>query len=156
MLQLFTCMRRTRLMRCIIVQAPDFFCVFLKLYDVLVHTCTVEIIDSSALTAGWCTAHRDSTQWIEADLLSDYEIHDVITQSRAFDWVTSYRINISSDGVTWTQLDAVYMGNTAFDTKVTNSLPAGTVARYVRLVVLAWHGYPCLRWELVGCAGERK
>ena len=113
---------------------------------------------SSALSAGWSKGLDDSTPWIEADLWSHCEIYDVITQSlaNANEWVESYRINISSDGVTWTQLETVYLGNTAFDTKVTNSLPAGTVARYVRLIPLTWDVWASLRWELVGCASKRK
>ena len=109
----------------------------------------------SACSGAWGSDFLDDDRWIQADLGRESLVFSVITQSRPVvqNWVTSYYVNISSDGSIWRQIGSLYEANTELDTKVTNSLPDGTSARYVRVMPSTWNVHPAMRWELVGCLG---
>ena len=108
------------------------------------------------ISAGGWAPSIPANSWIQADLGVASLIHDVITQSHdsIVEWVTSYRIASSQDGVSWDEIAVNFTANTDMQTKVVNELPAGTVAQFVRLLPLTYHRYPSLRWELVGCFGQ--
>ena len=53
--------------------------------------------------SAWCSATNDLNQWIQMDAGQSKVINGVVTQGRRDDnqWVTSYFIQVSIDGVTW-------------------------------------------------------
>ena len=109
----------------------------------------------SACSGAWGSDFLDDDRWIQADLGRESLVFSVITQSRPVvqNWVTSYYVNISSDGSIWRQIGSLYEANPELDTKVTNTLPDDTRARYVRVMPSTWHVHSAMRWELVGCLG---
>ena len=52
---------------------------------------------------GWCAGYLDLNQWIQMDAGQVKAINGVVTQGRQDldQWVTSYFIETSSDGITW-------------------------------------------------------
>ena len=105
-------------------------------------------------TGAWAAATNAVGQWIQADFGSDHRVLSVSTQARSdvnFQYVRSYYISHKTDGTAWVQLPTLYQGNTDGLTTVTNELPAGLVARYVRLTVQTWHSHIALRWNVWGC-----
>jgi hypothetical protein len=87
----------------------------------------------------------------------------VLTQGReeADEWVTLYTISYSSDAFKWNYaMDGhgnrkVFRANGDSSTVRYNILEQPLEARFVRLHVIEWHGWPSLRLEIVGCQGEQ-
>ena len=101
----------------------------------------------------------DENQWIQADLRTSHVIASVTTQGRLgqhAQWVTSYYVSYSQDGTDWTDIPTLYSGNVDQESKVTNRLPANTLARYVRLRPHQWNNGIALRFDATGCAVARK
>ena len=104
-------------------------------------------------TGAWAAATNTVGEWIQADFGSDHRVLSVSTQARSdvTQYVRSYYISHRTDGTLWVQLPTLYQGNTDGVTTVTNQLPYGIVARYVRLIVRSWQGHIALRWNIWGC-----
>ena len=96
--------------------------------------------------------------YIEADLTADSLVYYVITQSHASMefFVTAYTITLRRNDETETNIPRVFTGNTAVGTTVSNALPDGSVARYVRLLPEPLATPRALRWELIGCYAQSK
>ena len=107
------------------------------------------------LTGVWVASNSDCEPYIQADLITARQVFGVTTQgSPNFnEWVESYSISYSTDGITWTSISTVFSANTDSDTKVTNTLPGdGILAQYIRLHPLeSHHAYKSLRWDVIGC-----
>ncbi|XP_030837257.1 lactadherin-like [Strongylocentrotus purpuratus] len=99
----------------------------------------------------------------KVDLLTPHRIFGLATQGRQDfypQWVTSFKIACSVDGVSFNNVqdlstpstDKVFNGNSDQDTVVNNTLPVPQVCRYIRLLPLTWHGHISLRMELYGTA----
>ncbi|XP_041474462.1 uncharacterized protein LOC121423208 [Lytechinus variegatus] len=124
----------------------------------------IKRIDGTSVCGSWSSGVVDSNQWIQVDLLTLYRIHGVATQGREdwTQWVTSYKINCSKDGLifdtvkefttkTTNQLtDKVFVGNYDHSTVVYNAFPEPIVCRYVRLLPMSWYHHISLRMELYG------
>ena len=91
-------------------------------------------------------------QWIRADLVERYELFEIVTQGRGdtIQWVTSYYVSYGDDDMTWTEIPVRYQANRDSNTKVTNQLPANTIARFIRLHPLTWYRAIALRWDVSG------
>ena len=91
-------------------------------------------------------------QWIRADLVERYELFEIVTQGRGdtVQWVTSYYVSYGDDDMTWTEIPVLYQANRNSNTKVTNQLPANTIARFIRLNPLTWYRAIALRWDVSG------
>ena len=98
----------------------------------------------------------DQNQWIQADLGKTHRIESVTTQGRPgtslSHWVISYNISHSQDGINFVKLPTLYDGNNDRDTKMTNTLPANTQARFIRLRPHEWNDNIAMRFDVVGCA----
>ena len=63
----------------------------------------------------------------------------------------------SLDGSVWEyvrndrNVALTFPANTDQNTRVTNELPAGLIARYIRLYLLTYHGHTSMRVEVMGC-----
>ena len=112
------------------------------------------------LPAGaWVSARNVTGEWIQADLETTHLIESVTTQGRSGrfgQWVTSYHVSYSPDGSDWVDLSMPYSGNVDQDSKVTNRLPANTLARHVRLRPNGWQDSIAMRFTVTGCGAIRK
>ena len=105
--------------------------------------------------SAWCARHNNVHQWFQLDAGQITILKGVVTQGRNdyWQWVTSYRIDISSDGKTWEKVDCgrVFSGNNNRHTKVENLFDAPLKARYVRIMPWTWHGHISMRAGLLVC-----
>ncbi|KAM9786703.1 probable carboxypeptidase X1 [Syngnathus typhle] len=120
------------------------------------------IEDGDLYDGAWCADYRDQHQWLEVDALHLTRFTGVILQGRNSiwreDWVTSYKVQLSNDSITWkssmnaTQ-EAVFEGNMDAETPVLALFPVPMVARYIRINPQSWYpdGDVCLRAEILGC-----
>ncbi|XP_078606444.1 uncharacterized protein LOC144879090 [Branchiostoma floridae x Branchiostoma japonicum] len=108
----------------------------------------------------WCAGHLARGQWLQVDL-GVVAVTGVTTQGRGQSlynqWVTSYTLHFSWDGTTFTPYknqdlsDKVFDGNSDRTTPVTHLLDSPVVTKHVRFVAETWHGYICMRVEVLGC-----
>ena len=91
-------------------------------------------------------------EWIQADLLTTYELFEVTTQGRNdfSEWVTSYYVSYGYDGVMWFDISQLYQANRDRNTFVTNQLPMRTYARFIRLRPQTFVHGVALRWDVTG------
>ena len=82
-------------------------------------------------------------------------VHGVATQGRAdclfgCQWVKSYSVQVSTDGMTFTDVDggASFMGNSDSNTVVQTCFSSVVSARYVRLKPKTWNGHISMRAAL--------
>ena len=112
------------------------------------------------LPAGaWVSARNVTGEWIQADLETTHLIESVTTQGRSgrfHQWVTSYYVSYSPDGSDWVDISMPYSGNVDQESKVTNRLPANTLARHVRLRPNGWQDSIAMRFTVTGCGAIRK
>ena len=108
---------------------------------------------------GWAVKTNDENQWIEANLGDEKHIFSIVTQGRhdSEQWVTSFKLQQSSAGTNFMTMkntdgsDRIYRGNHDRNTKVTQTMPSGTKARFIRLLPQTWHNRISLRWGIFGC-----
>ncbi|XP_051942923.1 probable carboxypeptidase X1 [Hippocampus zosterae] len=120
------------------------------------------IEDGDLYDGAWCADYKDRHQWLEVDALHLTRFTGVILQGRNTiwrrDWVTSYKVQLSNDSVSWkssmnaTQ-EAIFEGNGDGESPVLALLPVPVVARYIRINPQSWYpdGDICLRAEILGC-----
>ncbi|XP_044168919.1 uncharacterized protein LOC114961409 [Acropora millepora] len=108
-------------------------------------------------TAGpsWCAQTNDNNPYLQIDLQSLHVICAVTTQgnSEADEWVETYTIQTSTDGVHWTDYDddghpKIFIGNT--DRNSEEKAILGVVTRWLRIVGKTKHNKFCMRAELFG------
>ncbi|XP_075004397.1 putative carboxypeptidase X1 [Calonectris borealis] len=120
------------------------------------------LYDGDFYDGGWCAGQEDTEQWLEVDARGLTNFTGVITQGLnsiwTYDWVTSYKVQVSNDTHTWQPCrngteEAVFPGNKDPETPVLNLLPSPVVARYLRINPQSWfqNGTICLRAEVLGC-----
>ncbi|CAH3028083.1 unnamed protein product [Porites evermanni] len=68
-------------------------------------------------------------------------------------WVTSYKLNFSSNAITWktyneNNAERVFSGNQDRNTIVKHSLRHNVKARFVRFYPVSHYSHPCLRVEI--------
>jgi hypothetical protein len=94
-----------------------------------------------------------SRSWVQMDLGSSKYVAQIVTRGRADDailqWVTQYKVQHSTDGITFTEVPSVFTGNSDYNTKVYATLPEPVLARYVRVVPTSWSGHACMRVAVV-------
>jgi hypothetical protein len=110
------------------------------------------MLDSSQ---AWSYSNTIGTgdQWMQIDLDVNKTISGVVTQGRYnySQYVTSYKVEHSSDGTNWSWVDNenVFTGNTDANTKITNSFTTNVVARYIRIYPETYVSYPSMRAGVV-------
>uniref|UniRef100_A0A672UGE5 Uncharacterized protein n=1 Tax=Strigops habroptila TaxID=2489341 RepID=A0A672UGE5_STRHB len=120
------------------------------------------LYDGDFYDGGWCAGQEDAGQWLEVDARGLTNFTGVITQGLnsiwTYDWVTSYKVQVSNDTYTWHPCrngteEAVFPGNKDPETPVLNVLPEPVVGRYLRINPQTWfpNGTICLRAEVLGC-----
>jgi len=104
-----------------------------------------------------------SLDYLQIDLGSEQQINAVATQGSASrpSWVTAYDVAFSNDGRHWAKANKRFTGNADAVQAVKNTLPRPVLARYVRIIPVAWDGVGpeaeqfSLRAEVYGPAGYR-
>ena len=95
---------------------------------------------------GWVAGGGSTGEWMQIDIGEAGSVIGVATQARAntnngVQYVTSFRIKHSLDGVTFADVPGILMGPTAEDTaasihtRANAYFPSAVIARYVRIVV---------------------
>ena len=52
---------------------------------------------------GWVKASKDKTPWIQIELDHSFQINGVLTKGGYGQWVSTYKISYSSNGINWTE-----------------------------------------------------
>ncbi|XP_042244200.1 probable carboxypeptidase X1 isoform X1 [Thunnus maccoyii] len=123
------------------------------------------IHDGDEYDGAWCAKYKDRHQWLEVDALHLTLFTGVILQGRnsiwSWDWVQSYKVQLSNDSVDWETCmngtdEAIFVGNQYPEGSVLGVLPVPTVARFIRINPQTWYvnGTICLRAEILGCRVE--
>eukprot|EP00058_Branchiostoma_floridae_P006902 XP_002592390.1 hypothetical protein BRAFLDRAFT_67255 [Branchiostoma floridae] len=107
----------------------------------------------------WVAKYNNIRQWLQVDLGEMKNVSGTIIQGQPTNnqWVTSYKLQYSTDRLSWTTYadndgsEMVFPGNVDRNTPVTNLLDNPVDARYVRIVVLSWRLHIAMRVEIVGC-----
>ncbi|KAI8513969.1 hypothetical protein Bbelb_082930 [Branchiostoma belcheri] len=125
-------------------------------YDPL---CSTEKALLNSEPGAWCA--NGGNPWLQVDLNSLKSVAGVITQGRAGypQWVTSYKLAFSNDGVTWETYtedgrEKVFAGNTDENTEVEHLLDPAVTARFVRFYPQTVYGHPSMRMEVLLCAPD--
>ena len=90
--------------------------------------------------------------WIQADLQATRMVLAILTQGveTSGEFVIFYSISHSLDGVTWIDIDEIFVGNVDQATIKRNALDATLMTRYMRLYVGDFWLWPSLRWGIEG------
>jgi len=104
---------------------------------------------------GWCAySPYNRNDFIQVDIGAVRSICAVATQGKKNgSYVTSYKLLLSSDGVSWTtyqeqNVDKIFQANSDLNTVVQHSLANAAQARYVRFYPVTHNQYPCMRIEV--------
>ncbi|OCT99096.1 probable carboxypeptidase X1 [Xenopus laevis] len=120
------------------------------------------IYDDDFFDGAWCADEKNTQQWFEVDARRLTRFTGVITQGKnsiwTYDWVTSYKVQVSNDTHTWKTCkngteEVIFKANKDPETPVLNHLPTPMVGRYIRINPQTWfeNGTICLRAEIIGC-----
>ncbi len=86
----------------------------------------------------WGSTPKSEDEWITVDLGSSKKITNIKLYWTAFAYGTEYKIQVSNDNSTWTDIEHVTNGVSAEIREIT--VPKNTVARYVRMQGLKYGG----------------
>ncbi|XP_060081878.1 contactin-associated protein-like 2 [Ylistrum balloti] len=109
---------------------------------------------------GWCPEHFGNGHYVQVHFktLSAVKAIQTLGHGEYSQWVTSYKVNISLDGITWDSIlnsttgqVKVFPANFDNDTVVTNTLETNVVANYIRVISLSQRKHTSMRLEAKGC-----
>ncbi|CAB4006545.1 Hypothetical predicted protein [Paramuricea clavata] len=101
----------------------------------------------------------DTNQWLQIDFKYKATVTEILTQGRPDynQWVRSYTIAYSDDGVNFTTYkgdkgqDEVFIGNTNRSSVVRQELSPVVVAQFIRIQPKTWKNQIAMRAEVHGC-----
>jgi hypothetical protein len=105
--------------------------------------------------AAWCPASPTVSGWLQMDLGSSRYVAQIVTRGRADNpdaagqWVTRYKVQHSTDGITFEEVPSIFTGNRDYNTKVYATLQEPVLTRYVRLVPVEGKNHACMRAAVV-------
>lgn len=114
-------------------------------------------LDKEGKINAWTAQSNNASEWLQIDLGTQKQVTGIITQgARDFghiQYVAAYRVAFSNDGVNWTQYGnkKVFLGNMDNNSHKKNMFETPFLARFVRILPVAWHNRITLRVELLGC-----
>ncbi|XP_030841953.1 uncharacterized protein LOC115924199 [Strongylocentrotus purpuratus] len=120
--------------------------------------------DNGVKSGAWSARTNNQDQFIQADLRQLHEVSGVMTQGRNMhlQWVNSFRVQYSIDGLTWTAVQnaimagsKVFTGNTDSNTIVTNDFSPNVVTRFIRIEPLTWTNHISMRFEIIGTVASK-
>ncbi|XP_068275042.1 contactin-associated protein 1 [Nyctibius grandis] len=111
-------------------------------------------------TSGWSPDPRDKQPWLQIDLMQKHRINAVATQGtfNTYDWLTRYIVLYGDHPTSWKPFfqqgsNWTFFGNVNESGVVRHELHYPILARYVRILPVAWNprGKIGLRLGLYGC-----
>jgi hypothetical protein len=95
----------------------------------------------------WSSLHSQAGHWMQIDLGDPIFVAGVVTQGRnAHDQrVTTYRVEHSLDGSSFSNVAGTWTGNSDSHTRVTSVFHSAFWARYVRIFPQTWSGHMSMR-----------
>jgi len=108
--------------------------------------------------SNWSSAVNNPNQWLQVDLGKKAIVRAIATKGRAKNnaqWVTSYKLDYSGDGVNWVtyaQNGAVHVfkGNSDKTSEVRHNLLQPFNARFLRFCPVTWNEHITMRVEAYG------
>lgn len=101
----------------------------------------------------WIAAKNDGDQWIQVSGIDKKEWIGVVTQGRGAwsQWIKSYKVLISNDGVYWDEVDdgRIFKGNEDENTHVKHWFRAPVSARSIRIVPKSWSYHISARVDFI-------
>jgi hypothetical protein len=97
---------------------------------------------------GWSAGSANNgSDYLQYDLLSPRWVQGIVTQGRAnsAQWVTSAKVEVSTDNVNWTTAASSLTLNTDQNTKKYNNFSNVMFARYVRVIPIGVYGHASMR-----------
>ncbi|KXJ22142.1 Coagulation factor VIII [Exaiptasia diaphana] len=116
--------------------------------------------DGTQNLAVWCPAVKQAGEYLQIDMGRPVSLKQVATQGRPSygfnQYVKKYRLSYKRLDTQWMDyresgIIKVFGGNTDRNTVVTNTLREKVVAQQVRIIVMEWNQYICMRAEIYGC-----
>ncbi|XP_069106841.1 neuropilin-2-like [Argopecten irradians] len=121
------------------------------------HDCPVENVRIDSNT-GWCPATQGDGNYIQVEFQTISVLTAIQTRGRANrdQWVASYSVNVSTNGLTWTSILSnntvqVFLANNDSNTLATNTLTRIVVAKYIRIISVSGNSFRSMRLEVKGC-----
>ncbi|XP_064232308.1 lactadherin isoform X1 [Aotus nancymaae] len=119
-------------------------------------------LDKQGNFNAWVAGSYDKDQWLQVDLGSPKQVTGIITQGvrnfGSIQFVASYKVAYSNDSMNWTEYQdrrtgssKIFPGNWDNHSHKKNVFETPVLARYVRVLPVAWHNRVALRLELLGC-----
>lgn len=119
-------------------------------------------LDKQGNFNAWVAGSYSNDQWLQVDLGSPKEVTGIITQGArnfgSIQFVASYKVAYSNDSANWTEYQdprtgssKIFPGNWDNHSHKKNLFETPILARYVRVLPVAWHNRIALRLELLGC-----
>jgi len=117
-----------------------------------VHHCKYARIDRDKVSGkahGWCGKVGENNEII-VDLTTSVLVSGVATKGRGDvdQWVTSYAIETSEDGLYW-EKHGRYKGNFDRTTTCESRLKLPVLARLVKFTAMEYHQHPCMRLDVL-------
>ena len=108
----------------------------------------------------WRALTDTAGEYHQLDIGSNRLISGVITRGNEYvdvslsQWVTSYKVNYSLDGLSWSEIEdgRIFQGNYDYNTKVQNHFKNLLLARYIRVIAQTWHYNIAMRIGLALCS----
>ncbi|XP_026880092.2 macrophage mannose receptor 1 [Electrophorus electricus] len=102
-----------------------------------------------------------ANSWVQVSLSQPKKVTGVVIQGcpTADYWVTKFKVQTSTDGVSWTDYTAEgkveeFPGPSDRSTAETQLLGTPMTVRFIRILPLEWHNQAGLRFELLGCTPD--
>nr|XP_060473426.1 lactadherin [Panthera onca] len=119
-------------------------------------------LDKQGKFNAWTAQTNDASEWLQVDLGTQRQVTGIITQgARDFghiQYVAAYKVAYSNNSMNWTEyrdqgaLDSkIFPGNLDNNSHKKNMFEMPFLARFVRVLPVAWHNRITLRVELLGC-----
>ncbi|XP_014444943.1 lactadherin isoform X2 [Tupaia chinensis] len=119
-------------------------------------------LDNQGKINAWTAQSNNASEWLQVDLGSQKQVTGIITQgARDFghiQYVASYKVAYSNNSRDWTEYrdrgnadSKIFRGNSDNNSHRKNLFETSFLARYVRILPVAWHNRITLRLELLGC-----
>ncbi|XP_070256401.1 lactadherin isoform X2 [Myotis yumanensis] len=120
-------------------------------------------LDQQGKFNAWTAEKNSASEWLQIDLGSQKQVTGIITQgARDFgniQYVAAYKVAHSNDGQRWTEYkdpgaegSKIFPGNFDNNSHKRNMFETPFMARFVRVLPVAWHNRITLRVELLGCS----
>ncbi|XP_069142051.1 lactadherin-like [Argopecten irradians] len=112
---------------------------------------------------GWIPDVKERSQYVQVDFPKTSVIMAVLTrgQGKNAQYVSSYTMYISDDGVTWESIKhddgtiRIFDGNTDDSSLNLQEFKDPVLVKSVRLAIETWNKMPVLKMELIGCAVKK-